>query len=434
MKISKYLGLLTLIASTACLASPPFSGTAYINANLITKTDPSTFESTTYQGQASRVVYDRRAESFITLSNAYVFKAKYKNGKVIEVIVNPEFGSSTEAKKYADKYAFYIGQFPVSINEKIAGIEVNRGNYALGGNSGTRAITIHTGRADEHEASGTIEETLFHEAVHTSFEDSHASAPGWLAAQKADNEFISTYARDFPTREDLSETVLLAIAASKFKSRLSTDQYNAITRAIPNRIKYLDGLNLNYAPLLPENRAAMTSPAPNSVLGSQTITFTWSKPAGAQAFDLLLGTQGPGSTDLRSSKPITTASLVVSTLPANGQTIYARLWTSSPDSGWQYTDYTYTAKKISGCRTPKNVQVVDSSSTSARIAWASGNAPTHYVYYHQATKPWILVADNLASTSLTLSALSPRTTYEVDVYSKCPTQSLVGKRLTFTTP
>ena len=48
---------------------------------------------------------------------------------------------------------------------------------------------------------------LFHEAAHVSLDVDHTDSTGWRAAQAADGEFISTYARDLPDREDVAESV-----------------------------------------------------------------------------------------------------------------------------------------------------------------------------------------------------------------------------------
>ena len=64
-------------------------------------------------------------------------------------------------------------------------------------------------------------ETLVHEAAHTSLDSAHASAAGWLAAQSADPTFISTYARDFPAREDIAETFVLYLAVRYRSDRIS---------------------------------------------------------------------------------------------------------------------------------------------------------------------------------------------------------------------
>ena len=56
---------------------------------------------------------------------------------------------------------------------------IHRGVEPFGG--GNFNILIHTGQAAEYVAAGILEETLVHEAVHSSLDGTHAAAAGWLA-------------------------------------------------------------------------------------------------------------------------------------------------------------------------------------------------------------------------------------------------------------
>ena len=61
-------------------------------------------------------------------------------------------------------------------------------------------------------------------------------------------------------------------------------------------------------------------------------------------YEFRLGTAGPGSRDVYNSVEATTTALtsgLVSNIPANATTLYARLY-SSINGAWQYADYTYT--------------------------------------------------------------------------------------------
>jgi len=72
---------------------------------------------------------------------------------------------------------------------------------------------MHTGAtAEKHIADGVLEEALAHEAAHTSLNAALAESADWLAAQAADDAFISDDARDNPLREDVAETVVPWIA------------------------------------------------------------------------------------------------------------------------------------------------------------------------------------------------------------------------------
>ncbi len=87
--------------------------------------------------------------------------------------------------------------------------------------------------------------------------------------------------------------------------------------------------------------ATMISPTPGSQLTSASTTFTWSAGSGgAITYSVWIGTS-VGALNLGAIGPQSGTSGTV-TLPANGATIYVRLWTTI-DGGTQFhNDYTYT--------------------------------------------------------------------------------------------
>jgi hypothetical protein len=87
--------------------------------------------------------------------------------------------------------------------------------------------------------------------------------------------------------------------------------------------------------------AAMTAPAPTSVLTGSSVTFTWSAATGATAYWLDVGTAAGGA-NLYGQNVALATSQTVTGLPTGGSTIYVRLWTLLQGQ-WHYTDYTYKA-------------------------------------------------------------------------------------------
>ena len=225
--------------------NPPYSGTIFIDPDIIVPADPSAIQSTTYTGQGMRMVYDRRVNKFITV-NAYLFKVVWKDGLTSEAIINAEFENQAAAKSEAEKYGFLIGQLPYCLRVDVSQIWVHKGTEPFGG--GNKSILIHTGQTAIYEASGILEETLVHEACHTSLDLAHAGAAGWISAQNKDANFISTYARDNPTREDIAESFLPWLMVRYRASKISTADFNKITLTIPNRLAYFDSKAFNLFP------------------------------------------------------------------------------------------------------------------------------------------------------------------------------------------
>jgi hypothetical protein len=87
--------------------------------------------------------------------------------------------------------------------------------------------------------------------------------------------------------------------------------------------------------------AALTTPAPNSVLTGASVTFTWSAASGATSYWLDVGTVAGGFNLYTQGEGLATSQTVTG-LPTGGSTIYVRLWTAL-NGQWQYTDSTYKA-------------------------------------------------------------------------------------------
>ena len=166
-----------------------------------------------------------------------------EDGSIIEMQVNPEFKDKSLAEVEAKKYAFLIGQLPAVLRKDIQTSWIHKGVNPFGG--GNNNILIHTGQTKEYEKEGILEETLIHEASHTSLDSYHAKNYAWQEAQRKDNHFISGYAEENPMREDIAESFLTYIAASHRSDRISPELKLTILKTIPNRIKYFDNQNFD---------------------------------------------------------------------------------------------------------------------------------------------------------------------------------------------
>ena len=103
-------------------------------------------------------------------------------------------------------------------------------------------------RQDLYEAEGILEEALIHEGAHTSLDSRHASSSGWIQAQQDDMDFISTYARDYPTREDLAESFPMWMALRYREDKILPRLAETIRARMPHRLVYLGRSALRYGP------------------------------------------------------------------------------------------------------------------------------------------------------------------------------------------
>ncbi len=123
--------------------------------------------------------------------------------------------------------------------------------------------------------------------------------------------------------------------------------------------------------------AAISSPAPGATLPSGSVNFNWAGGVGPSEYRLLLGTTGVGSQDLYYSGVITATSETV-TVPANGVTLFVRLY-QMINGIWQSTDYTYTE---AGTIVPAAITAPTPGTTlpsgAVAFTWSAGTGPAQY--------------------------------------------------------
>ena len=125
---------------------------------------------------------------------------------------------------------------------------------------------------------------------------------------------------------------------------------------------------------------AFTSPAPGSVLGTNNLTFSWTPGPSVYAYDLYMGTTGPGSLNLYNSGGVSTDSITVPSVPSIGAAVYVRL-SYKINGTWQNSDYTYTeSPSVAPVLTsPTPGSVIGTSNVV--FSWTPGAGVTAYDLY-----------------------------------------------------
>ena len=238
------ISLVACVAFVQAAEKPPYHGTIFIAPMVITAEDPTAFQQLEGRGAGSRKMFDRRANDWIQ-REAWLFHATFDDGLAIEVQVNPEFNQQT-ARRLAERYLPSVGRLPKILRKDVQSIWIHDGEQPFGG--GNQNLLIHVGMAESYLRDGILEETLCHEAAHTSLDAEHASAPGWTQAQTADRRSISTYAQDNPQREDIAESFLPYMAVRYRRDRLPESIRMTVEQTIPHRLKYFDSLRAEMHP------------------------------------------------------------------------------------------------------------------------------------------------------------------------------------------
>jgi len=359
---------------------PPFSGTVYLDPDIITPNDPSAFQELFYTGEGVRSAWHSEEAKVISF-DAYLYNLMFDNGQIIEVAVNQAVGTEAKARARVTQASKPLGQVPVVLREHVELVAIHNGSGRATANTGGQ-ISVYADRFDDLIQRGYFEELFIHEATHTSLDKFEYLNPAFREAQRKDNEFVSTYARDKPDREDIAESIVPYIAVRFRADRISAATDKRIRESMRHRIRYFDELDLDFYPTTHTSaniRAELTSPTKNPNLQNTSAEFAWSAPQGATYYDLILGTTGPGSNDIRASGVISETGLSVSNLPSNGETVYARLWTFN-QSEWRYEDYDFfgfnPSKTFSDIYSPSTSTPLRSSKQTFK--WDNPMGATHF--------------------------------------------------------
>jgi hypothetical protein len=167
---------------------------------------------------------------------------------------------------------------------------------------------------------------------------------------------------------------------------------------------------------LPQAPAAMTSPIPSSALPGTGVTFTWAPATGATDYEMFVGSTGPGSYNLFYLGNTLATSATVGGLPANGETIYVRLYTKF-GAVLDYNDYIYTAVPVAPAMLTSPTPGTTLPGTCVTFTWTAVNGAIDYelflgsagagsynVYYSGNTTATSLLACGLPTNGETIYA------------------------------
>ena len=89
------------------------------------------------------------------------------------------------------------------MRKELTSIFVHDGNPEYGIVSGYNILVIHNGKATEYMSDGFFDESLLQNFVHVGL-DANVDTDEWDSAVALDDIYVSDYARDNPSTEDVS--------------------------------------------------------------------------------------------------------------------------------------------------------------------------------------------------------------------------------------
>lgn len=208
--------------------------------DLLRPGDPAAAYCLADLGVAPGEFYDKDTDELVFPDETYFFEARYDDGSTIEIRIHPELVGEQPAESQAERIAAPISLLPIELRQSIERVGFLGGESTAQGDGGGEGIHVYEGNVTVREEANRFEETLFHESVHTSLDDTLGVSAEWLAAQRADDEFLTEYAASLPDSEDLAETSLYAWALIHHPLRISEADADAWRAAVPERIAVIE--------------------------------------------------------------------------------------------------------------------------------------------------------------------------------------------------
>ena len=91
---------------------------------------------------------------------------------------------------------------------------------------------------DTRISNNDLEETVFHETIHASLDETYLSGTVWPQAQEDDGNFITEYAQAYSGKEDMAESAIFAYTMIEHPGRLDAEIETWVNENIPNRMAF----------------------------------------------------------------------------------------------------------------------------------------------------------------------------------------------------
>jgi hypothetical protein len=185
---------------------------------------------------------DKRQGHDQLIHPAFVFVAEFSDGCAVQLAIDQAFESEETATAEAKRYVQPLGKLPTSLRSGVKRVVIHKGGRDTTAFSDVGLMVLYSDNATKRISNHDLEETVFHESVHASWDKKHAKSEGWKRAQAQDGKFVTLYGKRKPEREDLAESALFAYTLIHHPERIPADEAKKIKSAIPARIRFVEEL------------------------------------------------------------------------------------------------------------------------------------------------------------------------------------------------
>ena len=240
-----FAGCLSLVALTLPVNGAPLYPNSVVSNDheFIATSDESAFACLTFDGRREAEMPDKRSDRLMA-KGTFIFTAHYADGTTVGLLAHPKFKTEKRARQSVEPAAEAVGKLPTFMRATLDHVVIHRGDETAFGESEGHFFVLYSANIRTRIRNHDLEETVFHESVHATLDSRYARSKTWLAAQKADGDFITKYARRLPKKEDLAESALFAWTMIMHPDRLPANVEARAREIMPNRLAFFEDLFL----------------------------------------------------------------------------------------------------------------------------------------------------------------------------------------------
>ena len=239
IQLSALILYVVLNSSQLNAQDPLFPNSVVSNdIDFILDTDLDVFEDLNFIGLDNKEMPGEPNGGELFDTNTFIFKANFIDGNSLEIWCHSSFLTQETAKEYADKLCPRLGKLPDFQRNLLDHVVIHNGDGGAFAEIEGQFFILYSENMDERISTHDLEETVFHESVHASYQFMYQNDPSWLDAQIQDPTFVTEYAQNNPQIEDLAESALFAYTLITHPGRLDSDIEQWLIDNIPNRLEW----------------------------------------------------------------------------------------------------------------------------------------------------------------------------------------------------
>lgn len=219
--------------------SPLFANSVVSNdIDFIREADPDSFVKVDFVGLADKEMPGDPNGGSLFDKGTFVFEATFTDGNTLEIWCHSSFVGPILALEYVEKLCPRLGKLPAFQRNMLNHVVIHKGNRTAFAEIEGQFFILYSDNMDARISTNDLEETVFHESVHASYQFMYEKHPDWTSAQAADPAFVTQYGQDNPQLEDMAESALFAYTFLTYPGRLSSDIEDWLMANNSNRIDF----------------------------------------------------------------------------------------------------------------------------------------------------------------------------------------------------